>query len=83
MDGVGTPIIERPRPLPGHDTPNPANDTYTLTCEEPFTVQMNRASLRLARTAREALGDVLGQRELRDRIDEHEATDDARETQPA
>ena len=24
MDGVGTPIIGRPRPLPGHDTPNPA-----------------------------------------------------------
>ena len=23
MDGVGIPIIERPRPLPGHDTPNP------------------------------------------------------------
>ena len=34
MDGVGTPIIGRPRPLPGHDTPNPANNTYTLTCEE-------------------------------------------------
>ena len=24
MDGVGTPIIGRPRPLPGHDTPNAA-----------------------------------------------------------
>ena len=36
MDGVGTPIIGRPRPLPGHDTPNPANNTYTLTCEEPI-----------------------------------------------
>ena len=35
MDGVGIPIIGRPRPLPGHDTPNPANNTYTLTCEEP------------------------------------------------
>ena len=35
MDGVGTPIIGRPRPLPGHDTPNPAHNTYTLTCEEP------------------------------------------------
>ena len=34
MDGVGTPIIERPRPLPGHDTPNPAHNTYTLKCEE-------------------------------------------------
>ena len=30
MDGVGTPIIGRPRPLPGHDTPNPAHNTYTL-----------------------------------------------------
>ena len=36
MDGVGTPIIERPRPLPGHDTPNPANNTYTLNYEEPY-----------------------------------------------
>ena len=36
MDGVGTPIIGRPRPLPGHDTPNPAHNTYTLKCEEPY-----------------------------------------------
>ncbi len=36
MDGVGTPIIGRPRPLPGHDTPNSAHNTYTLKCEEPF-----------------------------------------------
>ena len=36
MDGVGISIIERPRPLPGHDTPNPAHNTYTLKCEEPF-----------------------------------------------
>ena len=35
MDGVGTPIIGRPRPLPDHDTPNPANNTYTLNYEEP------------------------------------------------
>ena len=35
MDGVGTPIIGRPRPLPGHDTPNPAHNTYTLKYEEP------------------------------------------------
>ena len=35
MDGVGTPIIGRPRPLPSHDTPNPANNTYTLNYEEP------------------------------------------------
>ena len=33
MDGVGTPIIERPRPLPGHDTPNPTH--HTLNYEEP------------------------------------------------
>ena len=38
MDGVGTPIIGRPRPLPGHDTPNPAHNTYTLNYEEPFNV---------------------------------------------
>ena len=37
MDGVGTPIIERPRPLPGHDTANPAHNTYTLKCEEPVS----------------------------------------------
>ena len=36
MDGVGISIIGRPRPLPGHDTPNPANNTYTLNYEEPF-----------------------------------------------
>ena len=36
MDGVGISIIERPRPLPGHDTPNPANNTYTLNYEEPL-----------------------------------------------
>ena len=35
MDGVGTPIIGRPRPLPSHDTPNPAHNTYTLNYEEP------------------------------------------------
>ena len=37
MDGVGTPIIGRPRPLPSHDTPNPAHNTYTLKCEEPVS----------------------------------------------
>ena len=36
MDGVRTPIIGRPRPIPGHDTPNPANNTYTLNYEEPL-----------------------------------------------
>ena len=35
MDGVGTPIIERPRPLRNQDTPNAAHNTYTLKCEEP------------------------------------------------
>ena len=37
MDGVAISIIGRPRPLPGHDTPNPANNTYTLNYEEPDT----------------------------------------------
>ena len=37
MDGVGISIIERPRPLPGHDTPNAAHNTYTLKCEEPVS----------------------------------------------
>ena len=36
MDGVGISIIGRPRPLPGHDTPNPAHNTYTLKCEETY-----------------------------------------------
>ena len=35
MDGVGISIIGRPRPLPGHNTPNPAHNTYTLKYEEP------------------------------------------------
>ena len=38
MDGVGISIIERPRPLPGHDTPNPTEHPYTLKCEEPLIV---------------------------------------------
>ena len=36
MDGVGISIIERPRPLHNHDTPNPTHHTYTLKCEEPM-----------------------------------------------
>ena len=36
MDGVGISIIGRPRPLPGHDTPNPAHNTHTLNYEEPL-----------------------------------------------
>ena len=35
MGGVGISIIERPRPLPGHDMPNAARHTYTLKYEEP------------------------------------------------
>ena len=41
MDGVGIPIIERPRPLPGHDTLNPTQHTYTLKCEGPAKVARN------------------------------------------
>ena len=40
MDGVGISIIERPRPLPGHDTPNPTQHPYTLKCEEPVKVRL-------------------------------------------
>ena len=36
MDGVGISIIERPRPLHNHDTPNSTHHTYTLKCEEPL-----------------------------------------------
>lgn len=39
MDGVGTPIIGRPRPLPRHDTPNPAYHPHTLNYEEPVNSQ--------------------------------------------
>ena len=35
MDGVAITIIGRPRPLPSHDTPNPAHNTYTPNYEEP------------------------------------------------
>ena len=38
MDGVGISIIERPRPLTGHDTPNATHNTYTLKCEEHFNL---------------------------------------------
>ena len=38
MDGVATPIIGRPRPLPGHDTPNPAYHPHTLNYEEPHNL---------------------------------------------
>ena len=41
MDGVGTPIIGRPRPLPGHVTPNAAYNTYTLNYEEPYKGKKN------------------------------------------
>ena len=36
MDGVGTRIIERPRPLPGHDTPNPTQHPYARKRQEPL-----------------------------------------------
>ena len=35
MDGVGISIIERPRPLHNHDTPNATHNTYTPNYEEP------------------------------------------------
>ena len=43
MDGVATPIIGRPRPLPGHDTPNPAYHPHTLNYEEPVKSGKNVA----------------------------------------
>ena len=42
MDGVAISIIGRPRPLPGHDTPNAAHNTYTLKCEEPHYTPSDR-----------------------------------------
>ena len=38
MDGVGTPVIERPRSLHNYDTPNAAHNTYTLKCDEPVSL---------------------------------------------
>ena len=46
MDGVGTPIIGRPRPLPGHDTPNPAYHPHTLNYEEPVKAYASLSSHR-------------------------------------
>ena len=43
MDGVATPIIGRPRPLPGHDTPNPAYHPHTLNYEEPVITRRPNA----------------------------------------
>ena len=52
MDGVAISIIERPRPLPGHDTPNPTQHPYTLKCEEPenFLMVIHSAQPQAART---------------------------------
>ena len=44
MDGVATPIIGRPRPLPGHDTPNPAYHPHTLNYEEPHNSNVDNPS---------------------------------------
>ena len=44
MDGVAISIIGRPRPLPGHDTPNPTHNTYTLNYEEPVMHTTRRRS---------------------------------------
>ena len=46
MDGVGISIIGRPRPLPGHDTPNPTEHPYTLKCEEPGIIELGRRTAR-------------------------------------
>ena len=46
VDGVGISIIERPRPLPGHDTPNPTQHPYTLKCEEPASRPQGRPLVR-------------------------------------
>ena len=62
MDGVGTPIIGRPRPLPGHDTPNPAHNTYTLKCEEPVSaVSADDAQVRTLSAPELTSGDGDGQ----------------------
>ncbi len=55
MDGVGTSIIGRPRPLPIHRRAEPAGrETYTVICEEPYYLPLigmastsNEATIRL------------------------------------
>ena len=37
MDDVAIFIIERPRPLPGHGTPNLAHNTYTPNAKSRFS----------------------------------------------
>ena len=54
MDGVAISIIERPRPLTGHDMPNPANNTYTLKCEEPLNDHEDSALFDVNRLMSEA-----------------------------
>ena len=49
MDGVGISIIERPRPLHNHDTPNSTQHPYTLKCEEPVYVRKSGPKLQVAR----------------------------------
>ena len=58
MDGVGTPIIGRPRPLPGHDTPNPAYHPHTLNYEEPDKVSQNDLRNRIINQASVAIDGV-------------------------
>ena len=43
MDGVGTHIIERPRPRHNHDTPIPARHPHTLNYEEPVSIPVQEA----------------------------------------
>lgn len=43
MGGVGTPILGRPRPLPGHRRA----DHYTLNCDEPRNPDLQPLSVRL------------------------------------
>ena len=66
MDGVGISIIGRPRPLPGHDTPNPAHNTYTLNYEEPPNGKRKLALVLLCSLAH---GHECGEREGAVRLD--------------
>ena len=58
MDGVGTPIIGRPRPLPGHDTPNPAHNTYTLNYEESDIPSSLTETITMGRTLKRQSRDI-------------------------
>jgi hypothetical protein len=52
MRRVGTPILGKPRPLPGHRRADHLNASYTVNCEEPLIGR----SARICRDPRDPSG---------------------------